>query len=78
MTIDTPVLQTLDRKPLEEARSICLEMLKTLKENKNGSIARLIRDVTSARSSKEICGIMYRTVLAGQGLRTTNSSWNKI
>lgn len=78
MAIDTNVLSKLDKLPLEEARKLSIEMLQSLKENKHGGIARLIRDVQAAKNSRDICGIMYRTVLAGEGLRTTTSTWTRV
>ena len=70
-------LRTLDQKTIDEARQSALEILNNMgskPEVKN----RLIRDINAATSAKNICGIMWRTYLAGSGMRVTGSNWNNI
>jgi hypothetical protein len=40
--------------------------------------AHLIRDIKKARSSAEVSRIMYNAMLAGSGLGTVNSPWQKL
>lgn len=45
---------------------------------KNGAKkVMLIRDIEKAKTSAEVCRIMYYTYLAGEGLSTVNAPWQQ-
>ena len=74
------ILNVLDKLPLDEAKSRALEIIATF-PTKNvrqvAAINRLTYDINTANTSKYVCESMWRTYLASQGLRVTDSSWDK-
>jgi hypothetical protein len=71
------LLDTIHTKPLDEARVLATQYIESSMDSKKPNIMRLIYDVKTAKSSKEISGILWRARLAKEGLRTINSSWKK-
>jgi hypothetical protein len=74
------VLRTLDKLPLEEAKTIALEIIKTFPfktVKQKASANRLAYDIRNANTSKYVCESMWRPYLASLGLRVTDSAWNK-
>ena len=74
------VLGTLDKLPLNEAKTKALEILatfptKTLRQK--ASVNQLTYDIQNANTSKYVCESMWRPLLASEGLRVTGSSWDK-
>lgn len=74
------ILGTLDKLPLNEAKTKALEILaifstKTLRQK--ASVNQLIYDIKNANTSKYVCESMWRAELASEGLRVTGSPWNK-
>ena len=74
--LDTDQINDLINLPLHQAQANALSMIsgsqfkvKAAKKN------RLNYDIRKARSSDEVCRIMYYTYLAGTGLGVTGSSW---
>lgn len=75
--IMTTLLDTVHTLPLIEAKDCAIEYIENAMDTKKANIKRLIFDVKKARSSKEISGILWRSLLAKEGLRVTGSSWKK-
>lgn len=73
-TFDLEVMRKLETLPHAEALSVSLELLKTSK-TKAHKKAALMRDIEKAPSSREISRIMWNTLMAGEGLFTTDSTW---
>ena len=74
------ILNVLDKLPLNEAKSKALEIISTLSTKtvrQTAAINRLKYDIETANTSKYICESMWRSYLASQGLRVTDSSWDK-
>lgn len=74
--LDTDQINNLVNLSLTDAQSNAISMIngdtfkvKVAKKN------RLIYDIQRARTSNEVCRIMYFTYLAGTGLGVTGSSW---
>ncbi len=73
---DLDILRTLDKKPLQEAKDIALEILE--KSNTEAiRLNRLVYDINKAPTSAEVCRIMWTTYMAGTGFRVTGSTWDK-
>ena len=70
------VLRTIDKLPVDVAKQEALNILNQMKHSNRENHERLKRDVSATNSAKHIAGIMWRTILAGDGLRTVNSTWN--
>jgi hypothetical protein len=74
------VLSVLDKLSLNEAKSKALEIISTF-PTKNvrqiASVNRLKYDIETSNTSKYVCESMWRSYLASQGLRVTDSSWDK-
>ena len=74
------VLNVLDKLSLNEAKSKALEIISTF-PTKNvrqiASVNRLKYDIETSNTSKYVCESMWRSYLASQGLRLTDSSWDK-
>lgn len=74
------VLNVLDKLPLDEAKSKALEIISTFPTKtirQTASVNRLKYDIETANTSKYVCESMWRSYLASQGLRVTDSSWDK-
>lgn len=74
--LNTDQINDLVNQPLHTAQSNAVNMInseafkiKAAKKN------RLLFDIQRARTSDEVCRIMYFTYLAGTGLGVTGSSW---
>lgn len=74
-TIDPEKLRSLSRISLLEARELAASMLSS-GTNPARAIA-LKLDISRAPTSLEVQRIMYNVVLAGEGLITTGSTWDK-
>jgi len=76
----TEVIRKLERMPLEKARQIASDLIEDWDPKKiqgKASKNRIIYDLQKARTSADICGIMYRLQLAQEGLGTVGSAWQK-
>ena len=74
------VLNVLDKLPLNEAKSKALEIISsfpTKSVRQTAAVNRLQYDIETANTSKYVCESMWRSYLASQGLRVTDSSWDK-
>lgn len=71
------LLETIHTKPLDDARVLATQYIESTMDKTKPNIMRLIYDVKTAESSKEISGILWRTLLAKEGLRVTGSAWKK-
>lgn len=71
------LMDTIHTRSLDEARELAVEYIETTMNAKKANILRLIYDVKTARSSKAISGILWRSLLASEGMRVTGSSWKK-
>lgn len=74
------VLNVLDKLPLDEAKSKALEIISTFPTKtvrQTASVNRLKYDIETANTSKYVCESMWRSYLASQGLRVTDSAWDK-
>lgn len=74
------VLNVLDKLPLEEAKLKALEIISTFPTKtvrQTASVNRLKYDIETANTSKYVCESMWRSYLASQGLRVTDSTWDK-
>lgn len=74
------VLKTLDKLPLAEAKQKALEIIATFPSKTVKQVAainRLTYDINNANTSKYVCESMWRPFLASEGLRVTDSVWNK-
>lgn len=74
------VLKTLDKLPLHEARTKALEIIATFPVKtvrQQAAVNRLTYDIYNANTSKYICQSMWRPFLASEGLRVTDSGWDK-
>jgi hypothetical protein len=74
------VLQTLDKLPLAEAKEKALAIIATFPTKsvkQQAAVNRLAYDINNANTSKYVCESMWRPYLASQGLRVTDSAWNK-
>lgn len=59
-----------------EALILCLSIVDNTKTRASKRQA-LVRDLKAAPNSRELSRIMWNVLLAGEGLHTTNSSWQK-
>jgi len=73
---DLEVLRTLDKKPLNEAKTLALEILEK-SETEAVRLNRLVYDINHAPTSAEVTRIMWTTYMAGTGYRVHGSSWDK-
>lgn len=74
------VLNVLDKLPLGEAKSKALDIISTFSTKSVRQIAsvnRLKYDIETSNTSKYICESMWRSYLASQGMRVTDSAWDK-
>jgi hypothetical protein len=78
MTIDKNILlHKIHECSHDEAINLAVAYINENMNAKKPNIKRLIYDVETSKSSKEISGILWRTKLANEGLRVSNSSWKK-
>tara|TARA_A100001201_G_scaffold50559_1_gene50331 strand:- start:339 stop:590 length:252 start_codon:yes stop_codon:yes gene_type:complete len=73
---DLEVLRTLDKKPLNEAKTIALDILDK-SDTKATRLNRLKYDINRANTAIEVTRIMWTTYMAGTGYRVHGSSWDK-
>lgn len=74
------ILGTLDKLPLNEAKSKALEILATFPTKtvrQKAAVNRLTYDIQNANTSKYVCESMWRPLLASEGLRVTDSGWDR-
>ena len=74
------ILGTLDKLPLNEAKTKALEILATFPTKTvrhKAAVNRLTYDIQNANTSKYVCESMWRPFLASEGLRVTGSGWDK-
>lgn len=74
MNIDT--LNTLDKLPLDEARTTAMTLVDP-KKTKKVVQNRLAYDVSKARTSAEVSRIMWNVYMSGSGFGTIGSAWKK-
>jgi ATP phosphoribosyltransferase len=75
-TFDASMLQGIEKMDLSEARLTCKDII-TSTSTRDKKKNALLRDIDSAPSSREISRIMWNVYLAGEGLYTTGSAWQK-
>jgi hypothetical protein len=75
-TFDLDVLRGLEKLPLNEAKTISIDIIKTSK-TKPVVMNRLVSDLSKAPNSKEVSRIMWQTYMSGTGFGTLNSAWKK-
>jgi hypothetical protein len=61
---------------IDQARSHCLDLIKSTTTKPAKKFA-LLRDIESAPTPVELSRIMWNVLLAGEGLITVDSSWQK-
>lgn len=74
------ILGTIDKLPLNEAKTKALEILATFPTKtvrQTAAVNRLTYDIQNANTSKYVCESMWRPLLASEGLRVTGSGWDK-
>ena len=74
------ILGTIDKLPLNEAKTKALEILATFPTKtvrQKAAVNRLTYDIQNANTSKYVCESMWRPLLASEGLRVTGSGWDK-
>ncbi len=74
------ILGTIDKLPLNEAKTKALEILATFPTKtvrQTAAVNRLTYDIQNANTSKYVCESMWRPLLASHGLRVTGSGWDK-
>jgi len=74
-TIDAEDLRNLSELSLDMARTQAISMISSKTNPKR--LFALKFDISQAPTSKEVQRIMYNVLLAGEGLITTNSTWDK-
>jgi hypothetical protein len=75
---DLDVLRSLENNDLPVARSNAINIIQTnMNGTKKSVVNRLIFDINKAKSSKEVCRIMWYTYLSGHGLGVIDSEWKK-
>lgn len=77
MNLSEENISGLVKMSLNDARRISIDLIKECSFKNGAKRVRLISDISKAKSSSEICRIMYYTLLAGEGLSVTNSGWQK-
>jgi len=76
---DLDVLYSLENNDLPTARSNAMNIIQTnMNGTKKSVVNRLIFDINKAKSSKEVCRIMWYTYLSGHGLGVIDSEWKRI
>ena len=73
---DHDLLRDIERMDCSEARAQCINMVEETSTKPNKKQA-LIRDIEEAPNSKELSRIMWNVLLAGEGLSTMNSNWQR-
>ena len=74
------IMRDIPRMSLEDAKVSALELLEDWQPTKvqgKASKNRTIYDIQKARTSNEICGIIYRVQMAKEGLGTVGSGWQQ-
>lgn len=74
------ILRTLDKLPLDEAKARALEIISTFKTktlDQKARVNQLTYDIKTATSPEYVCESMWRAWLASEGLRVTDSSWDR-
>lgn len=75
---DLDVLRSLESDDLATAQSNAIHIVQTnMVKTKKSVVNRLIFDINKAKSSKEVCRIMWYTYLSGHGLGVIDSEWKK-
>jgi len=75
-TLNTDQINDLANQPLNLAQSNATSMVNSsVFKIKPAKKNRLLFDIQRARTSSEVCRIMYYTYLAGTGLGVTDSGW---
>jgi hypothetical protein len=73
-TFDPGLLREIETMSHAEARTICLDLIKSSKTKALKKMA-LIRDIESAPNPKELSRIMWNVLLAGEGMAISTSAW---
>jgi len=73
---DPEMLRAIEGMNCEDARSQCVDLIQKTSTRETRKNA-LLRDIKSAPNSKELSRIMWNVMLAGEGLATTNSAWQR-
>lgn len=74
--IDFDVLRNIENMDLSLAIETSVTIIEHSKTKQSKKHA-LIYDIREAPTSREVSRIMWNAALAGQGLHTTNSRWQK-
>ena len=75
-TFDSALLQQLDSMDHNEAIAHCKDIIESTKTKANKRAA-LLRDIDASPNVSELSRIMWNVLLAGEGLVTINSQWQK-
>lgn len=76
-TFDSELLQNIESMDHAAAKVHCLEIINSTKTKANKKAA-LVRDINAAPNSGELSRIMWNVLLAGEGLITVGSQWQKL
>jgi len=74
--IDTVEFHNIETMTLLDARAAANKII-TNSKTKAAKKGRLIRDIEKAWSSAEVSRILWMCALAGEGLGSMDSTWNK-
>jgi hypothetical protein len=75
-TFDSALLNDIETMEHATATKHCLEIIENTK-TKAMKKAALIRDIQAAPNPRELSRIMWNVLLAGEGMITVGSSWQK-
>ena len=76
--LDTNIINGLVKLPVETARSEASKMIECIAFKKKPERKfRLIQDIQKARTSDEVCRIMYYTHLSFEGMSVVGSKWQE-
>lgn len=70
-------LRSLASLDVETARNVAIGMLDKPKKPSTRYVG-ILRDLSKAKSSKEVERIMWNVVLAGEGMASINSPWQQL
>ena len=76
MNIDTTQFAKIEKMDVFDARKSGMEII-TKSRSTAAKKARLNRDIQRAPSTNEVVRILWMCALAGEGLGSMDSSWNK-
>lgn len=76
MSFDLEILRNLELMPLDDAREVSINIIKSSK-TKPVVMNRLVHDITKALTSREVMRIMWATYMSGTGFGTLGSTWKK-